>query len=121
VRDRAASATRTSVSGERRTPGAPGVLFSEHRAAPEAPPVFLELVATGAETAHLEVVAQLRAERRRSLKEHVLDLLAHGAVLTRAKLRDCLTVQNERLAVVLESLERAGQLRRKPAGWQRVD
>ena len=65
------------------------VLSSEHRAAPASPPVYLELVATGAETTHLEVVAQLRAERRRRLKERVLDLLAHGAVLTRAKLRDC--------------------------------
>jgi hypothetical protein len=97
------------------------VLSSEHRTAQASPPVYLELVATSAETTHPEVVAQLRAERRRSLEEPVLDLLARGAVLTRAKLRDCLSVQNERLGVVLESLERAGQLRRTPAGWQRVN
>jgi hypothetical protein len=36
--------------------------------------------------------------------------MAHRAVLTRAKLRDRLSVQNERMGVVLESLERAGQL-----------
>jgi hypothetical protein len=30
-------------------------------------------------------------------------------------------VDGERLGVVLESLERAGQLRRTLAGWQRVD
>ena len=42
-------------------------------------------------------------------------------MLTRVKLRDSLAVQNERLGVALESLERAGRLRRTPAGWQRVD
>ena len=31
------------------------VLSSEHRAAPASPPVYLELVATNAETTHLEV------------------------------------------------------------------
>ena len=64
------------------------VLSSEHRAAPASPPVYLELVATDAETTHLEVVAELQDEKRRSLQEQVLDLLARGAVLTRAKLRD---------------------------------
>jgi hypothetical protein len=47
--------------------------------------------------------------------------LANKTGPTRAKFRDCVSVQNERLGVVLESLERAGQLRRTPAGWQRVD
>jgi len=42
-------------------------------------------------------------------------------VLTRAKLRDSLAVQNERLGDALESLERAGRLCRTPAGWQRLD
>jgi hypothetical protein len=41
--------------------------------------------------------------------------------MTRAKLRDSLAVQNERLGAVLESLERTGRLRRTPAGWQRID
>jgi hypothetical protein len=97
------------------------VLSSEHRAAPASPPVYLELVATSAETTHLEVVAGLKEEKRCSLEEQVLDLLAGGVVLTRAKLRDCLSVQNGRLGVALESLERAGRLRRTPTGWQRVD
>ncbi len=97
------------------------VLSSEHRAAPAAPPIALELVASDAATTHLEVVAELKEEKRRSLAEQVLDLLAHGAVLTRAKLRETLAVQNERLGVVLESLERAGRLCRTPAGWKRVD
>ena len=43
------------------------VLSSEHRAAPAAAPVSLELVATDAETTHLEVIAELRdAEATRS-------------------------------------------------------
>jgi hypothetical protein len=50
----------------------------------------------------------------------VLDLLTGGAVLTRAKLRDSLGVKNERLGESLESLDRAGQVRRTPAGWQRL-
>ena len=63
------------------------VLSSEHRAAPASPPVYLELVATSAETAHLEVVAELDGEQRRTLQEQVLALLAPGAVQTRSKLR----------------------------------
>jgi hypothetical protein len=97
------------------------LLSSEHRAAPASPPVHLELVATDPETTHLEVVAGLHGEPRRSLTEQVLSLLADGATLTRAKLRDALAVKNERLGEVLESLEVAGRLRRTPAGWQRVD
>jgi hypothetical protein len=95
------------------------VLSSEHRAAPASPPVYLELVATDAETTHLEVIGELQEGQRRSLEQQVLDLLAGGAVLTRAKLRDALAVQNERLGVALESLERAGRLGRTPTGWRR--
>src|SRR6516165_8813847 len=36
------------------------VLSSEHRAAPASPPVYLDLVATNAQTTHLEVVAELQ-------------------------------------------------------------
>ena len=97
------------------------VLSSEHRAAPAAAPVYLDLVATNAETTHLEVVAELRDEKRRGLEEQVLDLLPQGTVLTRAKLRDSLAVQNERLGMALASLERTGRLCHTPAGWQRVD
>jgi hypothetical protein len=97
------------------------VLSSEHRAAPASPPVYLDLVATNAQTTHLEVVAELQEGRRRSLEEQVLDVLTKGAMLTRAKLRDSLGVKNERLGEALESLERAGRLCRTPAGWQRVN
>jgi hypothetical protein len=97
------------------------LLSSEHRAAPASPPVYLELVATNAQTAHLEVVAELQDPKPTHLSEQVLSLLADGAVLTRAKLRDLLGVKNERLGQTLESLEQAGRLRRTPTGWQRVD
>ncbi len=96
------------------------VLSSEHRAAPASAPVYLDLVATNAETTHLEVIGEFQDGKRRSLEEQVLDLLAQGVALTRAKLRDSLAVQNERLGAALESLERAGRLCRTSAGWQRV-
>jgi hypothetical protein len=81
----------------------------------------LALVTTNPETIHLEVIAQHRDGKQRSLQEQVVDALAGGQVLTRANLRDCLAVKNERLGEVLESLERAGRLRRTAAGWQRQD
>ena len=97
------------------------LLSSEHRAAPASPPVYLELVATNVQTAHLEVVAEPHDHQPASLPEQVLSLLADGPVLTRARLRDLLGVKNERLGQALESLEQAGRLRHTPAGWQRID
>jgi RecA-family ATPase len=97
------------------------VLSSEHRAAPASPPVYLELVATDAETTHLEVVAELHQERRHDLQEQVLTALDKDAVRTRAKLREELSVKNERLGEALEILERAGRIRRTASGWQRSD
>jgi hypothetical protein len=112
------------------------VLSSEHRAAPASPPVCLQLVATETEATHLEVIGEgvdgstkltmdgssrLTVDvKRRGLEERVLDLLGQGVPVTRAKLRDSLGVKNERLGEVLESLERAGRLRRTSAGWQRL-
>jgi len=113
------------------------VLSSEHRAAPASAPVYLELVATDAKTIHLEVIVELRdgstkitvdgstkltvEGRRRCLEKQVLAVLPAGAVLTRAKLRDSLGVKNERLGEALKSLERAGEVCRTPAGWQRLN
>jgi hypothetical protein len=74
------------------------VLSSEHRAAPASPPVYLELVATNAETTHLEVIAELQDGKRRSLEEQVLDLLAQGAAFTRARLRDSRWSRSSELA-----------------------
>jgi RecA-family ATPase len=105
------------------------VLSSEHRAAPAAASVYLELVATDAQATHLEVIGELgdgsakltRDGKQRSLEERVLDLLGQGATVTRAKLRDSLAIKNERLGEALEALERAGRLCRTPAGWQRCN
>jgi hypothetical protein len=96
------------------------VLASEHRAAPAPPPVCLHLVASDPQTTHLEVIAELHDDQRRSLHDQVLERLPPGVVLTRAKLRDLLGVQNERLGQALEALARAGRLRRTAAGWQRL-
>jgi hypothetical protein len=92
------------------------LLSSEHRAAPASPPVYLELVASDPETIHLEVIAELN--RHDTLSQQVLDLLTQHSVLTRVKLRETLSVQNERLGQVLEALQRAGRLCRTPAGWR---
>jgi hypothetical protein len=97
------------------------LLSSEHRAAPASPPVYLQLVATNAETTHLEVVALPDGQRPRELPEQVLELLLPGQTLTRTKLRDALGVKNERLGAILETLEGAGRIRRTPGGWQRID
>ena len=97
------------------------VLSTEHRAAPASPAIHLALVTTNPDTTHLEVVAQHEDGKPSSLGAQVLDILAGGRVLTRAKLRDCLAVKNERLGEAIESLERTGRLRRTAAGWQRLD
>jgi hypothetical protein len=97
------------------------VLSNEHRAAPASPPVCLELVATNAEAIHLEVVAELEGDKRRTLQDQILAHLQPGGTQTRAKLRDALSVKNERLGEALELLEQAGRIRRTTAGWQRID
>jgi hypothetical protein len=94
------------------------LLSSEHRAAPATPPVYLQMVASDAQT-HLEVVAKIHDQQPCTLQDQVLDLLGPDMLLTRAKLRDALGVKNERLGEALESLEKTGHLRRTPAGWQR--
>jgi hypothetical protein len=96
------------------------VLLSEHRAAPASPAVTLELVASDAATTHLEVVAELQGDREGNLQKRVLACLVPGEAWTRARLRERLSVQNQRLGEALATLERAGKIRRSPAGWQRV-
>ena len=97
------------------------VLSSEHRAAAASPPVHLELVATNAQTTHLAVVAELQNDNRPNLQQQVLALLAQGEACTRTKLRDSLSVKNERLGDALQSLQQAGRIRRNSTGWQRID
>ena len=97
------------------------MLSSEHRAAAAARPVYLDLVVTDEAATHLEVVGDVGGEKRRDLQKRVLDLLAEKGVLTRAKLRDMLSVKNERLGEALESLQQAGRISRTPIGWQRTN
>jgi hypothetical protein len=77
------------------------ILSSEHRAAPASSPVYLKLVATAAATTHLEVIAEPGDKKGRGLGEQVLDLLARGEVLTRARLRDLLEKTRKKLVSIL--------------------
>ena len=76
--------------------------------------------ATDAQTTHLAVTGDVGGEKRRDIQKQVLDLLAENSVLTRAKLREVLSVKNERLGQALESLQQAGRISRTPTGWQRT-
>jgi RecA-family ATPase len=96
------------------------MLSSEHRAAAAARSVYLSLVATHDATTHLEVIGDVGGQKQRDLQKQVLDLLAKERSLTRVKLRQMLSVKNERLGETLESLQQAGQISRTPTGWQRV-
>jgi hypothetical protein len=96
------------------------ILSSEHRAAPSSTPVYLRLAVTDAEATHLEVVNKPDSENERGLEDRVIEFLARDGVLTRTRLRDALSVNNERLGKALESLERAGRVCRTPCGWQRL-
>lgn len=93
------------------------MLSSEHRAAPAARSVYLQLVGEPA-TTHLAVMGDVAGEKRTDLREAVLEHLALHGVLTRAKLREMLSVKNERLGEVLESLQQTGRIRRTPIGWE---
>lgn len=95
------------------------VLSSEHRAAAAARPVYLELVASDPKATHLVVTGDVGGEKRQDLQKDVLNLLTQHGSLTRAKLRELLSVKNERLGDVLESLQQHGQISRTPTGWQR--
>ena len=97
------------------------MLSSEHRAAAAARSVYLDLIATDEATMHLEVAGDVGGEKRRDLQKRVHDLLAEKGVLTRVKLREMLSVKNERLGDALESLQQAGRIGRTPTGWQRTN
>jgi hypothetical protein len=97
------------------------MLCSEHRAAPASPSIYLELVTTPPDTPHLRVVGEFQEQNRRSLQDQVLDVLAQEGTLTRTKLRDTLSVKNERLGEALQALQQAGRIHSTPAGWQPND
>jgi len=96
------------------------MLSSEHRAAAAARSVYLELVTSDTQTTHLAVTADVGKEQQRDIQTRVLDLLGESRVLTRAKLRETLSVKNERLGQALENLQQAGRISRTPTGWQRA-
>lgn len=99
------------------------LLSMEHRAAAAPEPVILELVTTDDRTIHLQVSALSPATNspgKPGLEEAVLMVLAESPPLTRSKLRETLSVNNERLGEVLAHLERTGKLKYGPGGWQRT-
>lgn len=99
------------------------LLSSEHRAAAPSPPVYLQLVTTADQITHLHVLGEVDDSKRRTLAEQVLDLLAQGQgseAFTRTKLRSALSVKNERLGEALQSLQRAGRIRRTADGWELI-
>jgi AAA domain len=99
-------------------------LTLEHRSQPTPPPVTLRLVSPDDGPPHLEVAAapspetnaDVPARLARPLPERVLDALREGP-LSRAALRDRLSVKNERLGCVLDELAEAGRILRGSDGW----
>jgi hypothetical protein len=67
------------------------------------------------------VTGDVGGQKQRDIQKRVLDLLAENRVLTRAKLREVLSVKNQRLGQALELLQQAGRISRTPTGWQRTN
>jgi len=101
-----------------------GLLLSmEHRAAAAPEPVALQLVATDSTRIHLEVTAlapDATVECKARIEDAILLALEETPSMTRGRLRDRLSVNNERLGEVLAQLERDGKVQRGPDGWRRV-
>jgi hypothetical protein len=99
-----------------------GLLLSmEHRAAAAPEPVALQLVAADSSSIHLEVTALApapQAECKARLEDAILLALEETSAMTRGRLRDRLSVNNERLGEVLAQLERDGKIARGPDGWR---
>lgn len=99
-------------------------LTLEHRSAPAAPPLELELVTEP--DAHLVIVSDdvpesLSAGVVDELGEHVLALLRDSArPLTKAEMRDQLRRRNEDVRSALDALYQRGLVRRGPNGWSAV-
>jgi len=94
-------------------------LSFEHRSHPATDPLALKLVSRAdGSAAHLEIArdqflsapAPLEALAER-------EIVAAGAALTRAQLRARLRVNNQRLGVALENLQRTGRVTKTPQGW----
>jgi len=95
-------------------------LTLEHRSAPTPHPLTLRLVGD-AGPPHLELVEgepEGAGGSGGSLEERILASLTGGPPLSRAALRDRLSVRNLRLGEALERLSEEGLVERTPAGWR---
>ena len=98
------------------------VLTLEHRAAKAPDPITLELVSTPAgEHTHLEVRSEVSPDPSATLAERALLVLQNASKpLSRKSLRDTLKVNNQRLGMALEALERRGVVVHTARGWAPV-
>ena len=97
------------------------ILSMEHRAAASPDSVCLRLVDTDEQKVHLEVVAgysEKSREKKRPIKESLLQTLRETQPMTREQLRATLSVKNERLGEVLSLLEKEGLIERTSRGWR---
>ena len=100
------------------------VLTIEHRAASAPEPVSLRLAESDGVPVHLEIASGALGaieEKERGLEVRVLEELESEAGLTRSRLRERLSVKNERLGPILAQLESQGSIERTAEGWRRVE
>ena len=95
------------------------VVTVEHRSAPAPSAVTFRLV-TGDGPPRLEIVDAIKgdAQSRETLEERLLAFLTGPAPLTRASLREGLSVRTERLGRALERLVQSGAIECTTAGWK---
>jgi hypothetical protein len=97
-------------------------LSVEHRCHPPQEAIPLSLVSRpDGSCTHLEVAQAPAVTAPETLEQAVLaELAASHTPLRRTHLRARLKVNNLRLGLVLDSLEKRGRLRRQPTGWAAV-
>ncbi len=103
------------------------LLSAEHRHAPGLDGIELRLVASEADTTHLEIVdsgdnaAVVRPEAG-STSGRVIELLASAPrPLTRVELRRRLRINNQKLGAALEELQEQSRISRSQQGWLLLD
>jgi hypothetical protein len=98
------------------------ILSVEHRFAKQSDPIPLALVSDDGNNPHLEILDRADNElRRRPLSETVRRALADAdQPLTRAALRNALRVNNHRLGLALDDLEKRRIAIRGPNGWSLI-
>jgi hypothetical protein len=95
------------------------LLSVEHRFAKQSDPIPLALVSDDhGDNTHLEILDRAANDQRLPLSETVRRALAHAdQPLTRAALRSTLRVNNHRLGLALDELEKRRIAIRGPKGW----